>query len=216
MIPEDRGGERIHHRAYRLFLTLTLLATVCMFEFLYLRNPVANVSAVEASGSVGVYWDASCSRRAYSIDWGVLSPGETKNVVVYVRNEGNQTIFLSVTASNFAPAGASNYLSFAWSSEGHKVKVNRTVQVTPRLFVSPSTTGISAFSFDLTFEGRTYIAGDLNGDGVVNMYDAILFSSAYESTPRDMSWNPDADLNEDGIVDIYDALMFGARWGASS
>lgn len=206
----------MHGRTYRLSLILTLLATVCMFEFLYLKDPVANVSAVEASGSVGVYLDASCSRRAYSIDWGVLSPGETKNVVVYVRNEGNQTVFLSVTASNFAPAEASNCLSFAWSCEGHKIKVNRAVQVTPSLFVSPSTTGISAFSFDLTFEGRTYIAGDLNGDGVVNMYDALLFSLAYKSTPRDKWWNPDADLNEDGTVDIYDALVFGARWGASS
>jgi len=204
----------MHSRAYRLSLMLTLLATVCMFEFVYLRNPVANVSAVEASGSLGVYWDAGCNNRAYSIDWGVLSPGETKNVVVYVRNEGDHAVFLSVMASNFAPARISDYLSFAWSCEGHKMEANTTVEVIPSLFVSPSTTGISVFSFDLTFEGRTYGVGDLNGDGAVNMYDAILFSSAYGSTPRDKWWNPDADLNEDGAVDVLDAVLFAATWGA--
>jgi hypothetical protein len=59
------------------------------------------------------------------------------------------------------------------------------------------------------------IVGDINGDGVVNIYDAILLASAFGSTPRDSNWNPNADLNNDGVVDIYDVILFSAHFGMS-
>jgi len=185
-----------------------------MFEVFTLRNRGANVSAVEASGSIGVYWDANCTSRVYSIDWGVLTLGEAKSVVVYARNEGSDTVFMSVTPSNFVPTRVSDYLNFALTCAGHKTRANQTVKATLSLSVSPRATGNSTFSFDLIFEGKTYVVGDLNGDGVVNMYDALLFSAAYDVRPQDKGWNADADLNEDGVVDIFDALLFSTLMGS--
>lgn len=179
-----------------------------MFEVFTLRNPVANVSAVETSGSIGVYWDASCTSKVYSIDWGVLTLAQIKSVVVYARNEGSETVFMSVATSNFVPTRVSDYLIFALTCAGHKAGANQTVKATLSLSVSPRATGNSTFSFDLVFEGKTYVVGDLNGDGVVNLYDAVLFSAAYGLRPQDKGWNADADLNEDGAVDIFDALLF--------
>jgi hypothetical protein len=193
---------------------LVLLVAVCMFEVFTLRNRGANVSAVETSGSIGVYWDASCTSKVYSIDWGVLTLGEAKSVVVYARNEGSETVFLSVATSNFVPTRVSDYLIFALTCVGHKAGANQTVKATLSLSVSPRATGNSTFSFDLIFEGKTYVLGDLNGDGVVNMYDALLFSAAYDLRPQDKGWNADADLNEDGVVDIFDALLFSTLMGS--
>jgi hypothetical protein len=187
---------------------LVLLVAVLMFEVLALRNRVANVSAVGTSGSIGVYWDASCTGKVYSIDWGVLTLGEAKSVVVYARNEGSETVFLSVTTSNFVPTRVSDYLIFVLTCAGHKARANQIVKATLSLSVSPRATGNSTFSFDLIFEGKTYVVGDLNGDGVVNMYDALLFSAAYDLRPEDSGWNADADLNENGVVDVFDALLF--------
>jgi hypothetical protein len=200
------------HRRTRglLLMLLALLATACLFEFLRLKSPVANVSAVDVSGSIGVYWDAGCSNRTSSIDWGVLSVGESKSVVVYVGNEGNETVFLTMKTSNFLPAGASDYLSPTFNCTGHKIKVGDVLEVTISLFVSPTTNGNLTLSFDMVFEGNKYVVGDLNGDGVINLQDLRIFVSAYNKASGDTGWNPDADLNEDGRVDLSDLRIMAS------
>jgi hypothetical protein len=57
------------------------------------------------------------------------------------------------------------------------------------------------------------IAGDINADGKVDIYDAILLANAYASKPGDPNWNPNADINKDNIVDIYDAIVLANNYG---
>jgi parallel beta-helix repeat protein len=57
------------------------------------------------------------------------------------------------------------------------------------------------------------LPGDLNGDGAVDIYDAILLAGAYNSTPGKANWNPNADINGDNIVDIYDAILLANHYG---
>ncbi|MGD0494606.1 MAG: dockerin type I domain-containing protein [Candidatus Bathyarchaeia archaeon] len=197
----------MHNKVPYLLLVLMLMLTVGTFEFLHLRNSVPSVSAVEATGSIGIYWDAGCTKTVSSIDWGVLSPGQTKEVVVYARNEGNQSILLTVTPMNYSPANASKYLNFTWTCVNTGIAVSKTVQVTQSLYVSPNVGGISDFSFDIIFSGKGYILGDINGDGFVDIYDALVLGSAFGSTSRDSNWNPNADLNNDGVVDIFDSII---------
>jgi hypothetical protein len=59
------------------------------------------------------------------------------------------------------------------------------------------------------------LIGDLNGDGVVDIFDAIIFSDAFGSKPGDPNWNPYADFNGDGVIDIYDAITFASHFGQS-
>jgi hypothetical protein len=142
-----------------------------------------------------------------SIDWGVLTPGQMKAVVVYARNEGNQPILLTLASINYSPANASIFLSFTWTPVTLGVVPGKAVQVTQNLYVSPNAGGISAFSFDIVFGVKGYINGDINGDGAVNVLDAIMLAKAFGSTPQNSNWNPRADLNSDGIVNILDALI---------
>jgi len=208
---------RSHNKVPHFLTVLMLMLAVGTFEFLYLRNSVPRVAAVEATGSIGIYWDAGCTKTVSSIDWGVLSPGQTEEVVVYARNEGNQSIVLTVTASNYSPVNASQSLNFSWTCiKFTGIAVNETVQVTQNLYVSPNAGGISDFSFDIIFSAKQYILGDINGDGVVNIFDAILLARAYNShcanydyqgEPASPNWNPNADLNNDGVIDIYDSII---------
>jgi hypothetical protein len=62
---------------------------------------------------------------------------------------------------------------------------------------------------------KVKIPGDLNGDGTVDISDAIILSAAFDSTPGAPNWNPAADLNGDGTVDILDAIMLAAAFGSS-
>jgi hypothetical protein len=51
------------------------------------------------------------------------------------------------------------------------------------------------------------LVGDINGDLVVNILDAILLANAFTSKPGSSNWNPSADLNGDGAVNILDAIL---------
>jgi hypothetical protein len=57
------------------------------------------------------------------------------------------------------------------------------------------------------------ILGDINGDEIVDIYDAIILANAFGSEPGDYNWNPDADLNNDSIIDIYDAIILAIHFG---
>jgi hypothetical protein len=56
--------------------------------------------------------------------------------------------------------------------------------------------------------------GDINGDGAVNYYDAILAGTAFGTKPGDPNWNPNADLNCDNFVNYLDVIILGRNFGA--
>ena len=66
---------------------------------------------------------------------------------------------------------------------------------------------------DGSFSNLKIIPGDVNGDGVVDIYDAIAAANAFGSTPSSPNWNPAADLNGDGQVDIFDIIIIGMNFG---
>jgi hypothetical protein len=57
------------------------------------------------------------------------------------------------------------------------------------------------------------IVGDINGDGIVDILDAILLANAFDSVPGDSNWNPNADINGDNIVEILDAIILANNFG---
>jgi nitroreductase len=61
--------------------------------------------------------------------------------------------------------------------------------------------------------GHPSLQGDINNDGIVDIFDAIILSLAFDSTPSSPRWNLAADINKDGIVDIYDAIILAEHFG---
>ncbi len=87
----------------------------------------------------------------------------------------------------------------------------------PRWPNSTYPTGLTntLYVFNETIQnGRVYavIPGDINLDRVVDIYDAIQLSDAYNSTALSPNWNPNADINGDGWVDIYDAIILAGHY----
>ena len=67
--------------------------------------------------------------------------------------------------------------------------------------------------------------GDINGDSIVDIYDAVLLAKAfnshranydYQGEPASPNWNPSADLIGDGVVDIYDAIILAGNFGKTA
>jgi len=91
-----------------------------------------NASEIEASKGIRMYWDKTCTLKVLSIDWGVLSPGMSKEIAVYVRNEGNQTLFLILSTTNWNPSTANQYLIFSWNYKDIRIVACEVVTVTQK------------------------------------------------------------------------------------
>jgi hypothetical protein len=60
------------------------------------------------------------------------------------------------------------------------------------------------------------VPGDVNGDGPVDIYDAIVVSNSFMSKLGGRNWNANANINGDNIVDIYDAILLASNYGKAA
>ena len=132
-------------------LVLTAVAAIIfgtVSSVVQTSKTISNVGSVKGIG-VGIYWDAACTNRTSSINWGLLDPGSNKTATVYVRNEGNTAATLSKAVQNWNPSTASSYMSLKWNYAGQTLSVNQVLQMRLTLVVSSSITGITSFAFDI-------------------------------------------------------------------
>jgi hypothetical protein len=134
-----------------IFLSGFLLAQV--MSAIQVTRTISNVGTLKLSADIGVYWDASFTNRITAIDWGTLDPGTAKSFSIYICNEGNSALTLSMSASNWSPSTASNYLTLNWNYNGQAVNPNEYSLIIFTLAVSDSIEGINTFNFDLTIMG---------------------------------------------------------------
>jgi len=109
------------------------------------------------------------------------------------------------------------YESWQWvgGSTGHYVPFTASITVTDN--GDPELTATSEFPVTV------YMAGDANGDGQVNILDAVQVGKNFgQSCPDgeacgDYKWSnaqaDAADLNNDCSVNILDAVIIGTMWG---
>ena len=146
--------ESIITGAMLILITYTLgLSLVSQaFPAAQTSKTLSSTGTIQTIG-VGVYTDAQCSSPLTSIAWGTLEPGESQNVICYIRNEGDSPSTLSMYTSNWNPSSAENYLTFSWNYDGQPINQDDAVQVTFTLTVDSSIEGITNFSFDITIVG---------------------------------------------------------------
>jgi hypothetical protein len=104
---------------------------------------------------VGTYWDANCSDKVSSLDWGIMEPGSSKNVTFYIRNEGNADIILSLNTSNWIPPDASRYITLSWDYDGRPTHLNEALQVMLTITVSATIGDINTYTFDVQIKGTS-------------------------------------------------------------
>lgn len=129
---------------------------------------------------------------------------ETFDVTLYA----NSTVVGTQTVSGLA-AGTQAVLTYTWDVGGlahgdyvisaYAVPVSEETNTTDNTY----TDGVI----------RVVIPGDINGDGSVDIFDAILLARAHNSVPTRPNWSPNADINGDGIVDIFDAIILANHYG---
>jgi thermitase len=150
--------------------------------------------------------------------------GRIVNITVVAANEGtvtetfNVTVYYNLTAIEtktvyaLAP-GANTTLVFSWNTTGLTPCSNFTIWAE-----------VSEVPYELNLDNNIFVdgwvkikmLGDINGDGVVDLYDIVLLCSIYGIREGDPAWNPEADLAPEwGIINLYDAVVVSMNYGKS-
>jgi hypothetical protein len=132
-----------------------VVLNVLVAALLISYNTITNTGSVKGVG-VGVYRDPECTDSVNSIDWGFLEPGETTNVTIYIKNEGNIPVVLNMTTENWVPASASDYITLTWDREDYLLDADSVFQSVLTLSVSPDISEVTSFSFDIVITGTEY------------------------------------------------------------
>ena len=139
-------GNRIHKRA--------VLASICILLVVILGTVISGITVAYADSINGVgvetYWDQACTKRTHSLDWGIIEPGTNSTVTVYVKNEDDSAVYLWMETSNWNPSASLSYMTLIWTYSGTILNVDEVVPIDLILNVSPTVSGITDFSFDIT------------------------------------------------------------------
>jgi len=60
------------------------------------------------------------------------------------------------------------------------------------------------------------IPGDINSDGIVNIFDLRIVAKAFGSQPSNSNWDPRADLNRDGRINLRDLGLVARNYGRTT
>ncbi|MGA3192149.1 MAG: PQQ-binding-like beta-propeller repeat protein [Candidatus Bathyarchaeia archaeon] len=164
----------------------------------------------------GVHYDVAVTNVAPSKT--VVGQGFSATINVTVADQGDFTETFNVTAFANAtiigsenvtlPGGSSTTVTFTWNTTGFAYG-NYTISA--YAWPVPGETNTA----DNNLTGGTVevtIPGDVDGNGRVNILDAILVSNAFLATPSSSNWNPNADINGDGVVNILDSIIQSNNW----
>jgi hypothetical protein len=135
--------------------------------------------------------------------FGLGLPTETFNVTAYT----NTTAIETQTITNL-PAGATQTLTFTWNTSGF-AEGNYTISA-----IADTVPGETDTADNSCTDGwvKVTVAGDINGDGIVNAGDLGLLGTAWFSNPNSPNWNPNADITGNEIVNAGDLGIIGVNW----
>ena len=142
---------------------------------------------------VGQGYSANISIK--TINYGIDT--ETLNMTAYA----NTTIIATFT--NVTVEGRNSIdIPFIWNTTGSAYG-NWIIGVyAPAV---PSETDMSDNNFNSWL--LITIPGDIKGDFVVDVFDAILLSNAFNTSTGQPRYNANADIDNSGMVDIFDAIL---------
>jgi len=151
-----------HFFAKRKQTSLLLVVTAALILNVFLLNTIAGQlmysTSLQSYGTVqtigvAAYKESNCVTLMSDVNWGNVVPGGSITKTVYIRNEGNSALTLSLNAENWNPTSATNYLTLSWNYGGQTIQPNQVVQITLTLSVSQSINGIETFYFDIIIVG---------------------------------------------------------------
>jgi len=139
-------------QALAIYTLVASVLVVSAFALVITQVPIQGTGSIKGLG-LGAYWDPQCTNATSSFDFGALEPGSSKDFALYLRNEGNSALTLSMTSENWNPVNAADYMALTWNREGQQINPDEVVECVITLSVSENIQGVSSFSLDIIISG---------------------------------------------------------------
>ncbi len=109
-------------------------------------------------------------------------------------------------------SGASEIITFYWDTTG-ATKGNYTISANIDVALGENDTDNNEL-----VDGWVLVtlAGDVDGDLDVDIFDIVTMSAAYGSSEGELRYAPNCDLNCDGKVDIFDIVIAAGNYGQTA
>lgn len=198
--------------------TVSFAGTIAMSNSAMLGNPQGAVylgvldSEFHFSGSVSFPnnsfvgdWNNSTAARDFEIVVTNRTGLPVEDVELALLNQNNTAVWEGFTNS----LGRANFnLIFADSNYTDILRLEATKGT------FSAVENITFFSnTPVIFELSTPVAGDINGDGVVDMKDVSYVARRFMCAPSDPLWDSAADINGDGKIDMKDISTVARHFG---
>jgi len=196
-----RNGTKVGTSSTTSYTDGSLSASTSYSYTLSAYDGSGNTSAQSSSSSFSTL---ASSPTAPSVPTGLTSPSQT-----------DSSINLSWTAST----GGSGGTSYNIYRNGTKVGTS-----TSPSYTDTSLSANTSYSYTISAYGnnnatsaqssassfKTYLVADINGDGVVNVFDLSILLSHWGATSASYA---QGDLNGDGVINVFDLSILLSHWG---
>lgn len=201
------GSLRYYFNPFPSAIETVVLRWLPTYFYLTARAVVENAEKNLVLTSVEPDRSVVCEGYKVNINVSVKNTGKSQevfNVSLYAR--GIEIGKEEATLAN----GTSTSIFFTWDTSG---LIHYDVfDISARIWLIEG----EAYSGDNVFsDGNVLIsmAGDINGDHVVDIFDIVPVASAFGAVPTDSEWNAAADINGDNVVDIFDMVIIAIHFG---
>ena len=150
----------------------------------------------------------------------VVGQGYNCRIMVTVANEGtfgesfNFTVYANGTQVNTTqltlPASQSTTVVVLWDTTGW-TKANYTISV--EIPALPDEDDLVDNSLSAGIDVCVTIAGDVDADSDVDIYDIVMMSGAYGKKEGQPGYLVNCDIDGDGDIDIYDIVIAAGNYG---
>lgn len=179
------------------------------------HNFTVNINIINASDLAGLEFKLGFNASVLHAN-SVVSGGFIPNSVIPVTQIDNTAGFIRFNVSLSTPlSGDGNVTVVEFHVEADNVR-NSTLHLYDVNLVNSTAQALSFSTVDGSFGNARMILGDLNGDGVVNLKDAMLAAHAFGSSSGDPNWNRDADLDGNGTINVIDLILLAINFGRTA
>jgi hypothetical protein len=139
-------------------LAATGLFFVILTSSTLISGIVISAQSINSGGTitamnVEIFNTNECTQACTNINWGTLTPGESINQTIYIKNTGNKQITLLMTVENWNPTNATIFMSLTWDKENTILNPDHITSATLLLSVAAEINSIDDFSFDIIITG---------------------------------------------------------------
>lgn len=107
----------------------------------------------EPTVEIDIYSDQACTQPLTNVIWGEIEAGDSSSETIYVKNNGETGVVLSLETENWSPSDSQDHMTLEWDYDGVSISPGQVVAIVLNLSVDGSAPPMSSFSFDIVIIG---------------------------------------------------------------